>query len=347
MNKRVILGMSGGMDSSMSAILLQRQGYEVIGATLQTHTEADDKNIVDAQNLAKSLNIPHHLIDCRDNFKKEVITYFADEYINGRTPNPCVYCNRTIKWKYLLELAQQLDCDHIATGHYVRVLQENNHYYIQKGLDPAKDQSYFLWNLSQEVLSKAIFPLGQLKKTEVRELASELGYQNIADKKESMGVCFLAGIDYREYLKKLLTDEHPSLQAGPVIDSENNELGHHEGFPFYTIGQRRGIEGVANGQCVVSIDPKRKALITGNRKDLYTNQLHLKEYSLTPDTSLWKDQTVFIRVRGLDSVPGYNGIITPNENGLKVQFEDKVWAITPGQSIVFYQDDKLIGGGIS
>ncbi|MBS2098989.1 tRNA 2-thiouridine(34) synthase MnmA [Carboxylicivirga linearis] len=347
MKKRVILGMSGGMDSSMSAILLQRQGYEVIGATLQTHTEANDKNIVDAQNLAKSLQIEHHLIDCRNEFKKEVITYFADEYINGRTPNPCVYCNRTIKWKYLLDLALQLDCDHIATGHYVRVLKENKYFYIQKGMDPAKDQSYFLWNLSQDVLSKAIFPLGQLKKTEVRALASELGYQNIADKKESMGVCFLAGTDYRNYLKKLLTSDHPSLQPGPVIDSNNNVLGHHEGFPFYTIGQKRGIEGVANGQCVVSINPERRALITGKKSDLFTNQIHLHEYSLTTDKSLWQDREVFIRVRGLDSVPGYQGKIEINNNSLAVYFNEDVWAITPGQSIVFYQDDKLIGGGIS
>jgi len=346
MNKRVILGMSGGMDSSMSAILLQRQGYKVIGATLQTHTKADDKNIMDAQNLAKSLQIEHHLIDCRDEFKKEVITYFADEYINGRTPNPCVYCNRTIKWKYLLDLALQLDCDQIATGHYVRVLQENNQYYIKKGMDPAKDQSYFLWNLSQEVLSKAIFPLGQLKKTEVRQLTSELGYQNIADKKESMGVCFLAGTDYRDYLTRFLTEDHPSLQAGPVIDSNNNQLGHHDGFPFYTIGQRRGIEGVAKGQCVVGIDPARKALIAGDRNELYTKQLYLKEYSLTPNTSLWENREVFIRVRGLDSVPGYYGKIKTNNDSLEVYFNEDVWAITPGQSIVFYQDDKLIGGGI-
>ena len=346
MKKRVILGMSGGMDSSMSAILLQRQGYEVIGATLQTHTEADDKNIVDAQNLAKSLHIEHHLIDCRDEFKKEVITYFADEYTNGRTPNPCVYCNRTIKWKYLLDLALQLDCDHIATGHYVRVLQENNQYYIQKGMDPAKDQSYFLWNLSQEVLSKALFPLGKLKKSEVRQLASELGYQNIADKKESMGVCFLAGTDYRDYLTRLLSEDHPSLQAGPVIDGNNTQLGHHDGFPFYTIGQRRGIEGVAKGQCVVSIDPERKALIAGDRNELYTNQLYLMEYSLTPDTSLWENREIFIRIRGLDSVPGYQGKIKINNNSMEVYFNEEVWAVTPGQSIVFYQDDKLIGGGI-
>ncbi|MCU4166568.1 tRNA 2-thiouridine(34) synthase MnmA [Carboxylicivirga caseinilyticus] len=346
MNKRVILGMSGGMDSSMSAVLLLRQGYEVIGATLQTHTEADDKNILDAQKLAQSLNIEHHLIDCRDDFKKEVIHYFADEYLNGRTPNPCVYCNQTIKWKYLLELATKLNCDYIATGHYVRVIQENNHFYIQKGIDSNKDQSYFLWNLSQEVLSKAIFPLGQLKKSEVRDLASELGYQNIADKKESMGVCFLAGTDYREYLKKLLKEDHPSFQPGPVLDLNNKTLGHHDGFPFYTIGQRRGIEGVANGKCVVKIDPVKKALIAGSRDDLYTNNLVLKEYSLTPNSTLWQDREVFIRVRGYDSVPGYQGTIAFCNEGLDVQFNENVWAVTPGQSIVFYQDDKLIGGGI-
>lgn len=338
--------MSGGMDSSMSAIMLKKQGYEVIGLTLQTHTEADDKNIIDAQNLAKSLNIEHHLVDCRTDFKNKVINYFAQQYINGKTPNPCVYCNETIKWKYMLEMASKQQAEAIATGHYVRVAHKSNQYYIQKGMDSNKDQSYFLWNLSQDVLSKAVFPLGELKKTEVRQLAKEAGYNHIADKKESMGVCFLAGTDYRQYLKSFLPVNHPSLKAGPVVDKNNKIIGQHEGYPFYTIGQKRGIEGVANGKCVISIDPNNRALITGNRQDLMTKHITLDSFKLTPDKSMWENTEVFIRVRGLDSVPGYIGNIEVKANTLHINFNNEVWAVTPGQSIVIYKDDTLIGGGI-
>ncbi len=344
--EKVILGMSGGMDSSMAAVLLLKQDYEVIGVTLQTHTEADDKNIVEAINLAKSLGIHHQLIDCRSEFEKEVIAYFANEYISGRTPNPCVHCNQTIKWKYLLKAAEDYNCAFIATGHYVRAKQVNSHYYILKGLDPGKDQSYFLWNLSQDVLSKALFPLGELHKAEVRALALELGYKNIAEKKESMGVCFLNGTDYRDYLKQLLPTEHKALKPGPVLDKNNQLLGQHEGYPFYTIGQRRGIEGVAKGQCVIAINPKTSALIAGERELLYSHSIELENYILTPNESQWKDRKVFIRIRGIDSVPGYFGQISIKQNKLLVSFDEKVWAITPGQSIVFYQNEMLIGGGV-
>lgn len=334
------------MDSSMAAILLLQKGYEVIGATLQTHTEAADPHLLEAQKLAASLNIKHYLIDCREEFRDKVITYFANEYINGRTPNPCIHCNPIIKWKYLLDLANKLNCGHVATGHYVQIHRQNNRFYIKKGVDQAKDQSYFLWNLDQEVLSRAIFPLGDLQKQEVRQLTHKAGYKSIAKKKESMGVCFLNGTDYREYLKQILPENHPSLQPGPVIDSHNRTIGHHEGYPNYTIGQRRGIEGIANGQCVVDIDPERKALITGQRNQLFTSHVELKDYSITPDASLWQGHEVFIRIRGFDSVPGYHGNIKVTDTGLTVSFNSPVWAITPGQSIVIYQDDIIIGGGI-
>ncbi len=344
--ERVLLGMSGGMDSSMSAVLLQQQGYEVVGTTLQTHTEADHESIIAAQNLARERQIEHHLIDCRQAFKDEVISYFANEYINGRTPNPCIHCNETIKWKYLLQVAKRLNCQHISTGHYVRKQQINKLYYIQKGVDPAKDQSYFLWNLSQEVLKKALFPLGDLKKEDVRTLARKLGYTTIADKKESMGVCFLSGIDYRDYLRQILPADHPALQPGQVVDTNDNVLGQHEGFPFYTIGQRRGIEGVAKGMCVVAIDASSRRLIADKRDALLLNEISIENFKLTSNKSLWSDKKVFIRIRGLDSVPGYWGHIKVDDGVLKVVFDTEIWAITPGQSIVFYNDDCIIGGGI-
>ncbi|MCU4156238.1 tRNA 2-thiouridine(34) synthase MnmA [Carboxylicivirga sp. A043] len=344
--KRVLLGMSGGMDSSMSAVLLQQQGYEVIGATLQTHTDATDSSIIAAQKLAKERNIAHHLIDCRKEFEETVIQYFTDEYLNGRTPNPCIKCNETIKWKLLLELAQKLDCEFIATGHYVQKACVNGQYFIKKGEDPNKDQSYFLWNLSQKVISKALFPLGALHKEEVRQLARQLGYGEIADKKESMGVCFLAGTDYRHYLTNLLSEDHPAFSPGEVIDEQKNVLGHHDGFPFYTIGQRRGIEGVAKGKCVIAIKPETKQLIAGEKDSLNTKSLTLKDFSICKDEYLWKNKKLFIRIRGLDSVPGYWGHINIINHQLHIDFDEKVWAITPGQSIVIYTNDMIIAGGI-
>jgi len=344
--QRVLLGMSGGMDSSMSAVLLQQQGYEVIGATLITHTEEKNESIVAAQQLAHKRGIDHHLIDCREAFQKEVITYFADEYTKGRTPNPCIRCNITIKWKYLLKLADELNCQHIATGHYVRKETIKNNHYIKKGVDPAKDQSYFLWNLSQKVIGRALFPLGEMHKHEVRQLARQLGYTHIADQKESMGVCFLAGTDYREYLTQLLPENHPALAAGPVLDEQDNVLGHHDGYPFYTIGQRRGIEGVAKGKCVVAIDADTRSLQVGARDSLFAKSVGLNEPVLTPDFSLWENQKVFIRIRGLDSVPGYWGTVQDNNDGLNVYFDEQVWALTPGQSVVIYANDMVIGGGI-
>ncbi|WP_430813069.1 tRNA 2-thiouridine(34) synthase MnmA [Carboxylicivirga sp. RSCT41] len=344
--KRVLLGMSGGMDSSMSAVLLQQEGYEVVGCTLQTHTDDSDASIIAAKKLAKERNIDHHVIDCRNEFRETVIRYFADEYLNGRTPNPCIKCNETIKWKYLLEKAAVLECEFIATGHYVQKALVDGRYYIQKGADPNKDQSYFLWNLSQKVISKAIFPLGALHKQEVRDLARQLGYGEIADKKESMGVCFLAGTDYRNYLTELLSEDHPALSAGEVIDENNKILGHHDGFPFYTIGQRRGIEGIAKGKCVVAINPEKKQLIAGERESLNARSLTLTSFSICDDESLWKNKQLFIRIRGLDSVPGYWGKISVTDGSLHIIFDEEVWAITPGQSIVIYTNDMIIAGGI-
>ncbi|MCG8580918.1 MAG: tRNA 2-thiouridine(34) synthase MnmA [Bacteroidales bacterium] len=344
--KRVLLGMSGGMDSSMSAVLLQQQGYEVVGCTLQTHTDDSDASIIAAKKLAEERNIGHHLIDCRSEFQETVISYFADEYLKGRTPNPCIKCNETIKWKLLLEKATQLGCEFIATGHYVQKVFVDGSYYIQKGADPNKDQSYFLWNLSQEVISKALFPLGALHKKEVRELAYSLGYGEIADKKESMGVCFLSGTDYRNYLADLLPENHPALSAGEVIDENNNILGHHDGFPFYTIGQRRGIEGVAKGKCVIAINPEKKQLIAGERASLNTKSLTLNNFSICKNESLWKNKKLFIRIRGLDSVPGYWATISVTDDSLHINFDEEVWAITPGQSIVIYTNDMIIAGGI-
>lgn len=343
---RVLLGMSGGMDSSMAAVLLKQQGYEVIGATLLTYADEDLPGIQEARQLAANLKIEHHTIDCKAAFEKEVIAYFVEDYLNGRTPNPCIRCNETIKWKYLLEKADQLECEHIATGHYVQRCTEGETHYIVKGVDPAKDQSYFLWNLSQDVLRRALFPLGQLHKQEVRELARSLGYHHFADKKESMGVCFLSGTNYKDFLTTILPDDHTALQPGEVLNEQKQIIACHEGFPFYTLGQKKGIDQLPKGHCVVAIEPKHNRLHTAHRDTLYDTEVTCEHYQLTPDTLQWQNRRVFIRIRGIDSVPGYNGTVAIIDDTLHVNFDTPVWGLMPGQSIVVYQDNKVIGGGI-
>ena len=339
--------MSGGLDSSAAALMLKEQGYEVIGITLLTYTSIENSPwITDAQELAKKLNIEHHIIDSRKEFKRDVIDYFVSSYLEGKTPNPCIRCNEVIKWKFLYDLSGKFSADYISTGHYVRKVESNGYYYIQKGIDPAKDQSYYLWNLSQDILKKAIFPLGERHKKEIKKIAESNGFLSTTGKKESMGVCFLRNKDYREYLKENLPAGHPAIQPGNITDIDNNVIGQHIGFPFYTIGQKRHIENIPSGHCVIKIDPKNNRLITGLRDSLYSDAVTLHTFRITPDESLWKNREVFIRIRGIDSSPGYHGRVKKEGNALTVTFNTPVWAITPGQSLVFYHNDIVIGGGV-
>ncbi len=339
--------MSGGIDSSVAVIRLQKQGFEVIGITLLTYTgEEELPGIKAAKELAKKLNIEYHVIDSRKEFKLDVIDYFVSSYLKGETPNPCIRCNEVIKWKFLYDLSGKFGADYISTGHYVKKVELNGYYYIQKGIDPAKDQSYYLWNLGQDILKKAIFPLGEHHKTEIKKIAESNGFLSTTGKKESMGVCFLKNKDYREYLKENLPSGHPAIQPGNITDADNNVIGQHVGFPFYTIGQKRHIENIPAGHCVVRIDSENSRLITGHRDSLYSDTVKLHTFRITPDESLWKNREVFIRIRGIDSSPGYFGRVKKENDALTVTFNTPVWAITPGQSLVFYQNDMVLGGGV-
>ncbi len=348
---RVLLGMSGGVDSSMSAWYLQQMDYEVVGITLNTlspisSTKAHDY-IYEAKELAQKLNIEHHVIDVYDDFKTSVIDYFVDEYLNGRTPNPCIRCNETIKWKLLNEYAEQLNCDKIATGHYVRLHHQNNIYYIQKGVDPTKDQSYFLWNLPQKILKKCIFPLGSFIKMDIKEKARDLGFNHMAGKKESMGVCFLQGEDYRSFIHKYQPEIKEKLANGIVKNANNEVIGTHDGFPLYTIGQKRGLNLNKNqGEYVAYINAKENTLITAPKNTLFSDSLYLSNYLLCDQNKINDTIDVDIRIRGLDAVPPTPGKITIKDSSLQVLFNTPVWALTPGQSIVFYQNNIVIGGGI-
>lgn len=343
--------MSGGVDSFMAAWYLLQQGYEVVGMTLNTVAPLSSVEsklfIKEAKDLALKLGIEHHVINVYSAFKKEVIDYFVDEYMRGRTPNPCVRCNEVIKWKLFMEEAKRLGCEKIASGHYVRVIEKEGFYYIQKGKDPAKDQSYFLWNLPQQTLSKCIFPLGLMLKKEVKENAFELGFNNVANKKESMGVCFLQGNDYRHFIDKIKPELKQKLQKGEVLNNEGDSIGSHEGFPYYTIGQKRGLNLYKNhGECVARIDPEHNRLITAPKNTLFSSRLTIKNFIINNPAFLISPQKVDIRIRGLDCVPPTPGTIEHKNKELQIEFDEPVWALTPGQSIVFYKDDTMIGGGV-
>lgn len=353
---RVILGMSGGTDSSVSALILQEQGYEVIGVSLWffdqdssfTANAPYPEFILEAKKLAQQLGIEHHVIDARKEFRETIIQFFLDEYLAGRTPSPCIQCNPQLKWKLLLEKADELNSQFIATGHYIQVVNENNGYYICKGKDPAKDQSYFLWNLGQEVLSRTLTPLGKYTKTEVREMARRYNRPEIAERKESMGICFMERKDYRDFLHEMIPDLNKKIGKGKVTDVHGKHLGWHEGYPYYTVGQKRGLElEEKSGLMVSRIDAENNTLILEKKEDLFKTRIRVSNYYFN-DRNDCNSSNITTVVRGLGLNPkGTSKLHFLNEKELEVELEYPAWAIAPGQPVAFYIADKLIGGGFA
>lgn len=350
--------MSGGIDSSVTAMLLHEQGYEVIGITMKTwdYASSGAKNkttgcctlddINDARILAVKLGFPHFIVDIREEFGKFIIRNFIDEYMAGRTPNPCVLCNTHIKWDALIERANALGCYYIATGHYAHVTHKNNRYYISKGKDNWKDQSYVLWGLSQPNLSRTLLPLGQYTKQEIRQLARERGFEELARKTESYEICFIPDNDYRNFLKRKVKNIE-QLEGGNFIDSHGNILGKHKGYPFYTIGQRKGLE-VALGEpkYVIQINPATNTVTLGSKEELenttmIVEKINYQKYECIPQKGL----EAMVKIRYKDK--GTPATLYPiDPTTIKVEFHQKVSAITPGQSAVFYENNDIIAGGI-
>ena len=349
--------MSGGIDSSVAAVMLHEQGYEVVGMTMKTWDYASSggskketgccslESINDARNIAVQLGFPHFIIDIRDEFGDYVINHFTDEYLAGRTPNPCVLCNTHIKWDALLRRADQLNCDFIATGHYAKVREENSRFVISKGIDENKDQSYALWGISQQSLSRTLFPLGHLHKTDIRAFARERGFTDLVNKSESYEICFIPDNDYRGFLKRRIHGLEERVAGGEFVLEDGTVVGKHEGYPFYTIGQRKGL-GVALGfpAYVTKILKDENRVVLGNYDNLAKNamwvgKLNMGKYPHVKDTPL---QTV-TKVRYNDS--GTPASIIQEENRMKVLFEKGVHAIAPGQAAVFYEGNDVIGGG--
>ncbi len=353
---KVLLAMSGGVDSSVAAKLLLDQGYDLIGVTLKvwsyqetyfgkTGIKSDSDYILKAQDLAAKLNMEHHVVDIQNEFYQNIIRPFIDAYLNAQTPNPCVWCNPTMKFGTFLALADQFQCDLIATGHYVQKIMENNRYFLIQGVDAVKDQSYVLWKLNQEILERTLFPLGGFHKTEIKDLARQFGLVEIAEQKESYDICFIPNGDYRSFLQIHAPEICEKLRGGVIIDKNEKWLGKHKGYPFYTIGQRKGLE-VAMGHpvYVTKLDPEKNRVILGEKEDLLSNILHLTDVSIQKYSALPVDYTALVKIRYKDH--GQIARISLKGDYYECVFDQPISAATPGQSAVFYENDHLIGGGI-
>lgn len=349
---RVLVGMSGGIDSSAVCIMLQEQGYEVVGVTMRTWdipshfsspSQEQPDEVLEAQALAARLGIEHHVADVRDEFRKVIVQYFIDEYMHGRTPNPCVMCNPLFKERILCEWADRTGCAWIATGHYCRLEDRNGYRYIITGDDPTKDQSYFLWKLPQSILKRMLFPLGGMTKTEVRAYLASKGFEAKAKGGESMEICFIDK-DYRLFLKEHCPDIDEQIGPGWFVDSKGVKLGQHKGFAYYTIGQRKGLE-IALGKpaYVLKINPAKNTVMLGDA------QMLLSEYMLVEDVNVINREELFtcpslsVRIR-YRSRPIPCKVAELPDGKLVVKFAEEASAITPGQSAVFYDGNRVLGG---
>ena len=345
-NKKVVVAMSGGVDSSLTAALLKERGFEVIGITMRLSEESQCCSLNeanDARQVAEFLNIPHYVVDFQEEFKMRIINYFIDEYLNGRTPNPCVECNKYIKFGKLFDFVDEIGADFLATGHYAQVNCVDDKYLLQKGLDLHKDQSYVLYNLTAKQLARIILPLGDKSKDETRKLAEQLNLP-VAHKPDSQEICFIPNDDYKSFILQNVNKKAEALQPGEIVDVNGKILGYHKGTAFYTIGQRKGL-GIAASEplYVVNLDVNNHRVIVGGKNDVFTKTLTANNvHWIYPQTFPLK-ATAKIRYGARVA----ECTINPNaDDTFNVDFNEMQRAVTPGQSIVFYDDDIVLGGGI-
>lgn len=354
--KTVLIAMSGGVDSSVAAHLLAEEGYNLIGVTMKTWgfddiPEKDSgccslETIYSARNVANQLGFPHYTMDFTSRFNDVVISNFIDEYLKGHTPNPCVLCNKEIKWGALLEKAVELGADYIATGHYAQLGRDDtkDRYFVSRSADLTKDQSYALWQVSQYALGKTLFPLGGYKKTKIREIAKELGMKS-AEIPDSQEICFVPNDDYRQLIQIRMPELKHAIEGGDII-YQNKKIGQHKGYINYTIGQRRGLEVALGKPVYVSkIDAENNVVYVDDESGIYNTEFICGDINLQKYGKIESATKAVVKIRYKDK--GSPALIQQlNDNEIKVIFDEPKKAITPGQSAVFYDGDDLIGGGI-
>ena len=350
--------MSGGIDSTVAARMLHDEGYEVIGITMKTWDYATSggstketgccslDSINDARQVSVDLGFSHFIIDIRDEFGDYVIDNFVEEYIAGRTPNPCILCNTHIKWEALLRRADAMGCEFIATGHYARIKQtEEGRYYISKAKDDHKDQSYVLWGLSQECMARTKFPIAEYTKPEIRQMALDWGYTDLAKKSESYEICFVPDNDYRGFLRRRVNGLEEEVAGGTFVNTKGEIIGEHEGYPFFTIGQRKGL-GVAFGKpmYVTEINPDTNTVVLGEEEELLRNGMNVYKLNMQKYPTINSGFETVTKIR-YNNAGAYSRLYPDGEN-MRVEFDAHVKSIAPGQSAVFYEGDDVIGGGI-
>lgn len=357
MSKRVMIGMSGGVDSSVAAYLLKQQGYDVIGVTMKLWQDDEDDDLIeneggccslaaveDARKVAEKIGIPFYVLNFSDVFKQKVIEPFIDEYLNGRTPNPCIACNKHIKFDDFFKKARQIGCDYVATGHYAKIEQdeETGRFLLKKSVTDKKDQTYALYNLTQEQLEHTLLPIGEFEKDRVREIAKEMG-MDVHNKPDSQEICFVKDNDYAGYVKK---HSKKRIEDGYFVDTNGNVLGKHNGIVNYTIGQRKGL-GIAFGKpmFVVDINAKKNTVILGDNEDIFSKELIARDVNFIPFDKIEEPIRVQAKIR-YSAKPADATVYALRNGKIKIAFDEPQRAITKGQSVVMYDGDTVIGGGI-
>ena len=370
-NKRVLLGMSGGTDSSVAAMRLLEAGYEVIGVTFRFYElNGSTEYLEDARNLAERLGIRHITYDAREIFARQIIEYFVQEYLAGRTPVPCTLCNNYLKWPLLAKIADEMGVFYIATGHYAQNIQLNETFYITYAADSDTDQTFFLWGLKQDILNRMLLPMGDITKAEARAWAAEHGFRKVATKKDSIGVCFCP-MDYRTFLKDwlvrngqmLVSNSEASInnsqtsgsdkqtwsdriRRGRFVDEKGNFIAWHEGYPFYTIGQRRGLGIHLNRPVFVKeIDPENNEVMLASLSSLEKTEMWLKDWNLVNQERTLGRSDIIVKIR-YRKQENHGTITVTSDHLLHVQLHEPLTAIAPGQAAAFYGDGLLLGGGI-